>query len=65
MLMAIISGPSHDSTQQEGLFSVKIGECSVSFCVRIRLPEKRSLLATEGLRLLVPGRRSMCWGVSC
>ncbi len=41
-----------------GLFSVKIGECSVSFWCTDPLPEKRSLPAGRR-RLLVPGRRSM------
>jgi LysR family transcriptional activator of nhaA len=33
----IISDCPIDSTQQEGLFSVKIGECSVSFWCRNRV----------------------------
>jgi LysR family transcriptional activator of nhaA len=46
----IISDCPIDSTQQEGLFSVKIGECSVSFWCMNPPPEK----AVPGL----PGRAS-------
>ena len=48
-----------DSTQQEGLFSVKIGECSVSFWCTQPLPEKSFPACLEERRLLIPGRRSM------
>ncbi len=39
----IISDCPIDSTQQEGLFSVRIGECSVSFWCMNPPPENRSL----------------------
>ncbi|ECB7496995.1 transcriptional activator NhaR, partial [Salmonella enterica] len=55
----IISDCPIDSTQQEGLFSVKIGECSVSFWCTNPLPEKAFPACLEERRLLVPGRRSM------
>lgn len=55
----IISDCPIDSTQQEGLFSVKIGECSVSFWCCGPLPQKPFPASLEERRLLVPGRRSM------
>lgn len=55
----IISDCPIDSTQQEGLFSVKIGECGVSFWCINPPPEKPFPACTEERRLLVPGRRSM------
>ena len=55
----IISDCPIDSTQQEGLFSVKIGECGVSFWCINPPPEKPFPACLEERRLLVPGRRSM------
>ncbi len=55
----IISDCPIDSTQQEGLFSVKIGECGVSFWCINPPPEKPFPACPEERRLLVPGRRSM------
>ena len=55
----IISDCPIDSTQQEGLFSVRIGECSVSFWCTKPLPEKPFPACLEERRLLIPGRRSM------
>lgn len=55
----IISDCPIDSTQQEGLFSVKIGECGVSFWCQSPGPEKPFPDCLEERRLLIPGRRSM------
>lgn len=55
----IISDCAIDSTQQEGLFSVKIGECSVSFWSQNPPPELPFPACLEERRLLIPGRRSM------
>ena len=55
----IISDCPIDSTQQEGLFSVKIGECGVSFWCINPPPEKPFPACLEERRLLVPGRRYM------
>lgn len=55
----IISDCPIDSTQQEGLFSVRIGECCVSFWCTQPLPEKPFPACLEERRLLIPGRRSM------
>lgn len=55
----ILSDCPVDSTHQEGLFSVKIGECSISFWSIHPLPEKPFPACLEERRLLVPGRRSM------
>ncbi|SFT98107.1 transcriptional regulator, LysR family [Kosakonia arachidis] len=55
----IISDCPIDSTQQEGLFSVKIGECSVSFWGSNPLPKTPFPLCLQERRLLIPGRRSM------
>ncbi|MEJ8325174.1 transcriptional activator NhaR [Kosakonia sacchari] len=55
----IISDCPIDSTQQEGLFSVKIGECSVSFWCSDSSLEKPFPACLEERRLLIPGRRSM------
>ncbi|MFH8133333.1 transcriptional activator NhaR [Pantoea osteomyelitidis] len=55
----ILSDCSIDSTQQEGLFSVKLGECAVSFWCNQPLPEKTFPACLEERRLLIPGRRSM------
>lgn len=55
----ILSDCSIDSTQQEGLFSVKLGECGISFWCTRPLPEKSFPACLEQRRLLIPGRRSM------
>ncbi|WP_342322271.1 transcriptional activator NhaR [Kosakonia sp. BYX6] len=55
----IISDCPIDSAQQEGLFSVKIGECSVSFWCCNPAPQKPFPACLEERRLLIPGRRSM------
>lgn len=55
----IISDCPIDSTQQEGLFSVKIGECSVSFWCQQPPPSLPFPACLETRRLLIPGRRSM------
>ncbi len=55
----IISDCPIDSTQQEGLFSVRIGECGVSFWCSIITRENRSRLVWKNGRILIPGRRSM------
>ncbi|WP_226571945.1 transcriptional activator NhaR [Mangrovibacter yixingensis] len=55
----IISDCPIDSTQQEGLFSVKIGECSVSFWGQHPLPQQAFPACLEERKLLIPGRRSM------
>ncbi|CCJ83469.1 Transcriptional activator NhaR [Cronobacter dublinensis 1210] len=55
----IISDCPIDSTQQAGLFSVKIGECSVSFWCQSPAPKKPFPACLEERRLLIPGRRSM------
>ncbi|MBE5251331.1 transcriptional activator NhaR [Mixta mediterraneensis] len=55
----IVSDCSIDSTQQEGLFSVKLGECPVSFWCAQPPPELPFPASLETRRLLIPGRRSM------
>lgn len=55
----IISDCPIDSTQQEGLFSVKLGECGISFWCQNPLLEKPFPECLEERRLLIPGRRSM------
>jgi len=55
----ILSDCPVDSSQQEGLFSVKLGECGVSFFCRKPIPKKPFPLCLEERRLLIPGRRSM------
>lgn len=55
----ILSDCPIDSTQQEGLFSVKLGECGVSFWCTRPLPDKPFPACLEQRRLLIPGRRSM------
>lgn len=55
----IISDCPIDSTQQEGLFSVKIGECGISFWSQNPLPDLPFPACLETRRLLIPGRRSM------
>lgn len=55
----IISDCPIDSTQQEGLFSVKIGECGISFWSQYPGPDLPFPACLETRRLLIPGRRSM------
>jgi len=55
----IISDCPIDSTQQEGLFSIKIGECGVSFWCKKPVPVVSFPACLETRRLLIPGRRSM------
>lgn len=55
----ILSDCPVDSSQQEGLFSVKLGECSVSFYCRQPIPDLPFPACLQQKRLLVPGRRSM------
>ena len=55
----IISDCPIDSTQQEGLFSVKIGECGISFWSQSPVPDLPFPACLETKRLLIPGRRSM------
>lgn len=55
----IVSDCSIDSTQQEGLFSVKLGECPLSFWCTQPLPELPFPACLETRQLLIPGRRSM------
>ncbi|BET95655.1 MULTISPECIES: transcriptional activator NhaR [Xenorhabdus] len=55
----ILSDCPVDSSQQEGLFSVKLGECNISFYCRQPIPEKPFPACLEERRLLIPGRRSM------
>ena len=55
----IISDCPIDSTQQEGLFSVKIGECGISFWSQNQVPDLPFPACLETRRLLIPGRRSM------
>ncbi|MBC8950628.1 MULTISPECIES: transcriptional activator NhaR [Xenorhabdus] len=55
----ILSDCPVDSSQQEGLFSVKLGECNISFYCRQPIPEKSFPACLEERRLLIPGRRSM------
>ncbi|PKH22621.1 transcriptional activator NhaR [Enterobacterales bacterium CwR94] len=55
----ILSDCSIDSTQQEGLFSVKLGECGVSFWCRQPVPDADFPQCLEQRRLLIPGRRTL------
>ncbi|HEN3653522.1 TPA: transcriptional activator NhaR [Yersinia enterocolitica] len=55
----ILSDCPVDSSQQEGLFSVKLGECSVSFYCRQPIPDLPFPACLQQKRLLIPGRRSM------
>ncbi|YCH31245.1 transcriptional activator NhaR [Erwinia sp. D4-22] len=55
----ILSDCPVDSTQQEGLFSVKLGECGISFWCTPPLPQQPFPACLEERRLLIPGRRSM------
>ena len=55
----ILSDCPVDSSQQEGLFSLKLGECGISFFCRQPAPELPFPACTEQRKLLIPGRRSM------
>ncbi|MFI0489321.1 MAG: transcriptional activator NhaR [Yersinia sp. (in: enterobacteria)] len=55
----ILSDCPVDSSQQEGLFSVKLGECSVSFYCRQPIPDLSFPACLQQKKLLIPGRRSM------
>jgi len=55
----ILSDCPVDSSQQEGLFSVKLGECSISFWCHAPLPETAFPHCLSTRKLLIPGRRSM------
>ncbi|MGM7911656.1 transcriptional activator NhaR [Yersinia enterocolitica] len=55
----ILSDCPVDSSQQEGLFSVKLGECSVSFYCRQPIPDLPFPACLQQKKLLIPGRRSM------
>jgi len=55
----ILSDCPVDSTQQEGLFSVKLGESPISFYCREPAEESAFPACLEMRPLLIPGRRSM------
>ena len=55
----ILSDCPIDSTQQEGLFSVKLGESWISFWCQAPQPDLPFPACLEQRRLLIPGRRSM------
>jgi LysR family transcriptional activator of nhaA len=55
----ILSDCPVDSSQQEGLFSLKLGECGISFFCRQPAPDLPFPACLEQRRLLIPGRRSM------
>lgn len=55
----IISDCSIDPTQQEGLFSVKLGECPISFWSAQPITDRSFPGCLETHPLLIPGRRSM------
>lgn len=55
----ILSDCPVDSSQQEGLFSLKLGECGISFFCRQPIPDLPFPACLEQRRLLIPGRRSM------
>lgn len=55
----ILSDCPIDSTQQEGLFSVKLGECGISFWCQMPVPDLPFPACLEQRKLLIPGRRSM------
>lgn len=55
----ILSDCPIDSTQQEGLFSVKLGECGISFWCQTPVPDLPFPACLEQKKLLIPGRRSM------
>ncbi|MBM7344584.1 transcriptional activator NhaR [Pantoea coffeiphila] len=55
----ILSDCPVDSSQQAGLFSIKLGECGVSFWCHDVLPDSAFPACLTAHNLLVPGRRSM------
>ncbi|KEY57576.1 transcriptional activator NhaR [Serratia sp. DD3] len=55
----ILSDCPVDSSQQEGLFSLKLGECGISFFCRPPVPDLPFPACLEQRRLLIPGKRSM------
>ncbi len=55
----ILSDCPMDSTQQEGLFSVKLGESPISFCSHNPPAGFDFPACLEQRSLLIPGRRSM------
>ncbi len=55
----ILSDCPIDSTQQEGLFSVKLGESAISFWCQTPLPDLPFPACLEQRKLLIPSRRSM------
>lgn len=55
----ILSDCPVDSTQQEGLFSVKLGESAISFYCQSPIPDYPFPECLEQRPLLIPGRRSM------
>ncbi|MEH0832124.1 transcriptional activator NhaR [Pectobacterium cacticida] len=55
----ILSDCPVDSTQQEGLFSLKLGECGVSFYCQSPQPTLLFPDCLEQRKLLIPGRRTM------
>lgn len=55
----ILSDCPIDSTQQEGLFSVKLGESCISFWCQVPQPDLSFPACLEQRKLLIPGRRSM------
>jgi len=55
----ILSDCPVDSSQQEGLFSLKLGECGISFFCRQPAPDLPFPACLEQRKLLIPGRRSM------
>ncbi|WP_114192673.1 transcriptional activator NhaR [Edaphovirga cremea] len=55
----ILSDCPVDSSQQAGLFSVKLGECATSFYCQQPIPDLPFPASLQQRRLLIPGRRSM------
>jgi LysR family transcriptional activator of nhaA len=55
----ILSDCPVDSSQQAGLFSVKLGECAVGFYCGAPLPDQPFPECLRHRKLLIPGRRSM------
>lgn len=55
----ILSDCPVDSSQQAGLFSIKLGECGISFWCHDALPDSAFPACLTAHNLLVPGRRSM------
>lgn len=54
----ILSDCPVDSSQSEGLFSVKLGECGISFLCRQPAPQAPFPACLQERKLLMPGRRS-------